>query len=124
MGLMNVYRMYTLASSSIAYRRAYRVEEQDCHMQNSEEAKSGHMIVFLLVRSHHVRARNVSIYLRLLFAYIRDLSLVYVTREHLLGSIPRLSPPSRRRHEIARVWRSLGHPESYHTARDVYVMQL
>jgi hypothetical protein len=62
-------------------------------MQNTKEAKSGHMIVFLLVRSHHVRVRNVYICLRLLFACIRDLSLVYVTREHSLGSIPHLSPP-------------------------------
>jgi hypothetical protein len=62
-------------------------------MQNTKEAKSGHMIAFLLVRSHHVRARNVCIYLRLLFACTRDLSLVYVIRERLIGSIPRLSLP-------------------------------
>jgi hypothetical protein len=93
-------------------------------MQNTKEAKSGHMIAFLLVRSHHVRVGNVYIYLRLLFACIRDPSLVYVTREHLLGSISHLSVPSRRRHEIAQVWRSLGHHESHHTARDLCAIQL
>jgi hypothetical protein len=92
-------------------------------MQDTKEAlKSGHMIAFLLVRSHHVRPER-STYTCAYYLHVYGICLWSMLSESIhSGQFLACLPPSRRRHEIAQVWRSLGYKESDQAARHVCVL--